>query len=66
MIERMDVELAGVGRRSVYALEFRGATVWLAPGPRGVQVEQDGRLERFIPARDPELAELLLRLGFAL
>jgi hypothetical protein len=69
VIRRLEAEVPGVGRCEVFELEHRGGLVRVVVDAywRGVGlVLEDRRPERFIPADDPELAELLYQYGFPL
>lgn len=68
MIQLVEADLLGLGRCSVYEVEYRGGVVRVVPGSdlAGVWVHRGTRLERFVPAEDPELAEVLLGCGFSL
>lgn len=68
MIQQVEADLPSLGRCLVYEVEHRGGLVRVVLDAdwRGVWLVQSTRLERFIPAHDPELADLLLRYGFSL
>ncbi|MFC4502141.1 MULTISPECIES: hypothetical protein [Streptomyces] len=68
MIQQVEAHLPGLGRCEVFEVEYKGdvVRVVLDADWRGVWLVQRSRLERFVPADDPGLAELLLRCGFLL